>query len=427
MSTTISTPPKTEPQTGSSFSSLKLGLALFAMYFGAGNLIFPMIVGHETGANNLYALLGLSFTAVFFPLLGLFAIMLYEGKQKPFFGTLGKRVGFFVFFAIQLIVGPLYITPRLFALMWGNVQSIAPSCPKWLFFSLAIAAIFYCTQKNSRMLQILGLILTPVLIVSLVLLIGIGLYDAPAAQASSLSALDSFQVGFLGGYSTMDLIASFLFASAILPAIADASSHIPKTQRRNFMTREMMKAGLVSGVLLMVSYTGLSFLSAHYTWTLGAGIPHEQWLGKIATNLLGKVGATVASVAILLACLTTAISLISIFSNYLREEVLQSKVPLMPIMIATLLTAAFIGSQDFATIFSKFVPVLKILYPGLILLCFLNIFSTFVTLPKKVAGLLKLPVLLVFANGVWNETGISALVQSWPVYAYIQTLFGFSG
>ncbi len=383
--------------------TVSFGLALFSMYFGAGNLIFPMLIGSEAGANNFYALLGLACTAVLFPLLGLFAMMLFDGKQKPFFATLGARAGFLTFFAIQLIVGPLYTTPRLFALMWGSFQQIVPTCPKWLFFTGAIAAIFYCTQKNSRMIQVLGLVLTPLLILSLAILIGVGLYHPPALQLTSLNATTSFQTGFSYGYNTMDLIASFLFAGALLPGLRELARGSAAPSRERFIGREMMKAGSIAALLLVISYAGLSYLAAHYSYTLPADLPKEQWLGAIAERLLGPFGATVASAAVLLACLTTAISLVSIFSTYLREEVLSSKVPQLPIVIATLLTAAFIGSHDFASIFSAFVPILNVIYPGLILLCLFNIAEKLELIPKKNHLLFRWPILASFAYGFWTE------------------------
>lgn len=199
------------------FSVLAAGLALFSMFFGAGDLIWPLILGGSSGSQNFYAMLGLLITGVSLPLLGLIAMMLFEGNYRAFFGRVGAIPGAFLVFIIQIILGPIGTIPRAITLSYATIKPYLPETITLLPFSIILCLlIFIFTLKRQKVIDILGLVLTPILLLSLGAILVIGFYQHPSADESSLTALEAFHNGFGVGYNTLDLIASFIFAPLVL-------------------------------------------------------------------------------------------------------------------------------------------------------------------------------------------------------------------
>src|SRR5262249_40404462 len=121
------------------------GLALFSMFFGAGNLIFPLLVGREVGANSWAAIFGLMITAVVVPFLGLAAMILYRGDDRKFFGEVGRIPGLLILFFLQLILGPMGVIPRLVTLMHALAKPYLGEISLGGFSLLAACVIFGCT------------------------------------------------------------------------------------------------------------------------------------------------------------------------------------------------------------------------------------------------------------------------------------------
>lgn len=355
-------------------STLETGLALFSMFFGAGNLIFPLLVGEAAGANNIYAVLGLGITAVAFPFLGLIAMMLFNGDYKAFFGRLGTVPGALLFFLLQALLGPFGVIPRLVTLMHATLKPYFSDLSLPLFSVITCATLFFFTVRPRKIIRLLGWILTPIFLISLALLIVFGLTHTPEAIDTGLTAPQSFLKGLLGGYNTMDLIAAFLFATAVLPHLRKGTQHLSPDDAQRFMVSKMIKASLIAVLLLLITYVGLSFVSAHHTHALGKAYAPEDLLGAIAFTILGPTGAIIASITIVLACLTTAISLVSIFSQYVHKEFLKGRPGWDRFSLyATLLITGLLSNLGFSGIAKFLGPLLQVIYPGLILFSLLNI------------------------------------------------------
>lgn len=362
------------------------GLALFSMFFGAGNLIFPLLIGQSVGANGWFAILGLGLTVVVVPFLGLASMVLFEGDINRFFGRLGRIPGWSLLLLLQLILGPFGVIPRLVTLMYAMAKPYLFEMPLPLFSGLAALLIFFCSFQRKRLIALLGGVLTPILLLSLVALIFFGLTGPASLNPISPPSWNSFIEGLLGGYNTMDLIAAFLFATVVLPhfkkeAIGGDSSLLQK----------VLYSSLIAAALLLLTYVGLSWVSSYHGWTLDGSFPPEELLGAIASKLLGPVGALIAAIAVITACLTTAMTLTSIFADYLRKDLCKEKIGSTTALALTLVTTTLFANLGFSGISTFLEPILQICYPGLIVLTLLNILHRLYRF-----DMVKWPVFLTF-------------------------------
>ncbi|MDP1609387.1 MAG: branched-chain amino acid transport system II carrier protein [Chlamydiales bacterium] len=350
------------------------GLALFSMFFGAGNLIFPLFIGRLVGHHVWFAILGLGLTAVIVPLLGLIAMMLFQGDTRRFFGRLGTYPGVFLLLLLQLILGPFGVIPRLITLMHATIKPYFFEMPLMLFSALVGLLIFGSSYKRSRLIALLGVYLTPVLLLSLTALVFFGLMDGSSLSFTTLSAKESFLEGLLGGYNTMDLIAAFLFATVVLPHFQKEAELEHPAERQRSLVKKMVFSSLIAAFLLFLTYIGLCLISARHAAALGSDCPTEQMLGAIAVNILGPIGGSIAAIAIFTACLTTAMTLVSIFADYLRKDLCKGKISPSLAIILTLVAATLVANLGFGGIAAFLGPLLQVVYPGLIVLTLFNLF-----------------------------------------------------
>lgn len=368
---------------------LAIGLAMFAMFFGAGNVIFPLAVGQYAGDKNFYAMSGLVLTAAIMPIIGVIAMILFDGNYRQFFGRLGRVPGFLLALIIISLLGPLGSTPRCIALSYTTLKSSFPELSSVLFSAIACGIIFLFTVRKNHILTLLGWVLTPLLLGSLITIIIIGLTAAPGIQNTSQTSTNMFLHGLKEGYNTMDLLAAFFFSSTILN-ILRSSLKEAEQGTRNYVS-VALRASVVGACLLAAIYVGFSYLAAFHANQLVIG-GKDELLGAITMKIAGAHAGVLVCITIALACLTTAIALISAFSDFVQKEVFKEKITYEFTLVAALLLTFFISTFEFNGISAFLGPILQICYPGLIALTFLNI-----AYRLKNFRPIKLPVFLVFA------------------------------
>lgn len=354
---------------------LAAGLALFSMFFGAGDLIWPIILGGNTGNQNFYAMLGLIITGVSLPLLGLISMMLFQGNYHAFFGRIGKIPAVLLIFIVQAILGPIGSIPRLTTLSYATLKPYLPEGTSLALFSiLAGIVVLAFTIRKQRVIDILGLVLTPLLLLSLGGILAIGFWNPPAPITVAMSATEAFKDGLNVGYNTLDLIASFIFAPLVLSHfLKDEDESVDEKIKHRRLFKKMLKSSFIAAGLLSAMYVGLTYISSYYTPVLAQGLLPEERLSGISMYLLGPQGSIVSSLAVAMACLTTAIPLVSISADYIREDLMRNKGgQLLPLLI-TLGISSVIANFGFTGIANMLSPALQILCPGLIVLSLLNI------------------------------------------------------
>jgi LIVCS family branched-chain amino acid:cation transporter len=352
-------------------NSIATGLAMFSMFFGAGNVVFPLAVGQYAQDKNLFAVLGLLITAVGVPFLGLVAITLFDGKYRKFFSRLGKVPGFILALVIMGLIGPFGALPRCIALSYSTTNMFFPGISIELFSLVSSLLIFALTAKRNSIVDILGYFLTPLLLISLAVIIVKGLIISPALPVSEESGLTTFLVGLTEGYQTMDLLGAFFFASVVIVCLKkDLTSE--QQHDHTLLLKLMIKASLIGAGLLAIVYIGFSFVAAFHSENL-ASIGKEELLGQIALHILGPYAGIVACAAVALACLTTAIALASVFAEFIHEDVSNYKIGYIPALVGTLIISYFVSIMNFTRIMEILGPVLEALYPALIVLSVLNL------------------------------------------------------
>ncbi len=352
------------------------GLAIFAMFFGAGNIIFPLALGQHALDKTPWALSGLLLTGVAMPFAGLLAMFQYGGHLRLFFGRFGKIPGFCIASLTIALLGPFGAAPRCIALAYSTISTSLPEIPLILFSSIACVLIFLFAYRENRLLKLIGYFLSPFKVTLLVLIIVKGFIEAPevALVCANTSEISHFWHGLTEGYNTMDLLAAFFFAPIII-------SSLDRPEKDKDFNHFVLKASAVGAFLLAIIYVGFCYLAYIYAPEL-EGIPNDRLLGAIAIKILGQHAGLIVSLTVTVACLTTAIALIAAFTSFMQKEVCREKVGHVPILIISLLMTFALTTLEFQGIARFLNPILEICYPSLILLTFYNLAMPIVKLKK---------------------------------------------
>lgn len=348
------------------------GMAIFAMFFGAGNIIFPLALGQQLFEQTPYAIMGLLITAVLVPFMGLLAMFLFQGQIRPFFGRIGKWPGLALAFIIISLLGPLGSTPRCIALSYSTLNLAYPGINVVLFNAIACMCLFLMAYKTQRLLTLLGYVLTPLLLALLVFIVIKGLANPPLMIETAPVPADyyaNFWKGLKEGYNTMDLLAAFFFAPVIIQLTQAKTVGLPDPKSRLMF---VLKASAIGAALLGLIYIGFSMLASLYATAL-EGIPAEELLAVIALNILGPHAGLIVCATVVLACLTTAVALIAAFSGFIQQEILQGKGNYLWILALSILATFLVACFEFQGISRFLTPVLEVSYPFLILLTGFNL------------------------------------------------------
>ncbi|HEY4832513.1 MAG TPA: branched-chain amino acid transport system II carrier protein [Waddliaceae bacterium] len=343
-----------------------VGMAIFAMFFGAGNIIFPLALGQIALDKTPWGLSGLLLTAVAMPFAGLLAMFRHGGQVRLFFNRLGKVPGLIVASLIISLLGPFGAAPRCIALAHSTLLLSLPGIPLILFSASACLLIFLFVYRENRILKLLGYFLSPLKIIFLILIIIKGFIEAPEATLISEdpSKISHFWHGLTEGYNTMDLLAAFFFAPIVVSSLGNR-------EKGRDLNHFVLIASAIGAFLLAVVYIGFCYLAYFYAPQL-EGVSNDQLLGAIALKILGPYAGLIVGLTVTFACLTTAIALIAAFTSFMHKEVL--KIGHFPILLTSLVTTFGITILEFQGIARFLNPILEICYPALILLTIYNLF-----------------------------------------------------
>ncbi len=344
------------------------GFAIFTMFFGSGNLVFPLSIGYYSVNNWLLGFLGLLLTGVVLPFLGLFVIKLHKGNYKNFFNEAGSVAGNIIPFFTLSLLGSFGVVPRCITVAHGGMNHIFPELSLWVFASLFCIASFFLCLKDQIMVKILGKWMSPILLIILVALIGFGIAKSPPLNIVTTEN-KAFIHGFLIGYQTMDLFAAFFFSALIFKQIQNS---MPANTSDRTILIFAVNSSIIGSGLLMIIYLGFVFLGAHYS-TLLVNVSPENMLPTIINHVMGGYATVVLAVAIVLSCLTTAVSLNNIYARYISSLLALNDNKFSKVLLFTTLVSFVISLLDFRVIANFLAPALEVSYPALIALTIMSI------------------------------------------------------
>lgn len=347
-----------------------IGLALFSMFFGSGNLIFPLALGVDMGTSFGSAMAGFLISGVLLPFAGVIAMVVYDGDYLKFFQTVGKKRGAFLAFILLTAWIPLGSGPRCVVLAYANVSSYLGGLPLWAFSLAYCVVVWLFTRHRGRVLDILGYVLTPLLLTCLAILLLFGITSATTPAASAVGAGAAFSEGLLGGYQTMDLIAAFFFASSVIQILRQAGADGKAGHETPLHLAG--QASIVGMLLLGSVYVGLIAVSAFHSGDL-AGVPKEALLSSLAHLVLGPQLSLVASIAASLACLTTSVALTVVYADYLFQNVATKTSKYSSILFVTIGMNFALSLVGFDGILAISGPLMQLLYPVVIALIVWNL------------------------------------------------------
>ena len=337
------------------------------MFFGAGNLLFPPYLGLISGGHWLTSLAGFVLADVGLALLVITAAAKCGGELDTVLSRAGNNMAKFVGIASVLCIGPLLAIPRTAATTFemgispiiGETGSIIPIIVSVVFFLLTLIL----TIKPSKVVDIIGKVLTPALLIALGILIVIGIIS-PIGVISENALIDKslFSEGVSQGYLTMDALGAAALATVIIASIGERGYNNPKDK-----VKITVQSGLVAGLALTLVYGGLTFLGSMLSSTYGIDTPQASLMVVITNSLLGYPGKIVLGVIVTLACLTTSIGLTSAAAKYF-SSISNNKIKYETIVISICIFSAVVSNFGVSTIIKFSAPVLEIVYPVLIAL-----------------------------------------------------------
>lgn len=356
---------------------LFLGMALFAMFFGAGNLLLPAYLGLQTRTDWTATFAGFSLTAILAPVLAIFAVAV----SGNYFTDLGSRANVKLAYVLATInvlcIGPLIALPRAGASVFEvAIQPIIPHAqPVWvcvLFFGAVMAA----SLSLNRITAILGKIFAPILLIFLAILIIPGFFVGSEVNIPPTVIEDRFYVGFNEGYQTMDVLAGLIFA-VLLIAGANRKSYTHINER----VEVVVKAALLSAFCMILVYSGLFYLGAHATVDV-TNTTRSSLLVQIATQHFGGSGIYLISILMILACITTAIALTAGSANFF-ERLTKGKLGYIEGVISITLVSTLLAIIGVDGIIEYAAAMLNFIYPvTLVLILSVLLFGKIITNQK---------------------------------------------
>lgn len=359
---------------------IAIGLMLFALLFGAGNLIFPAAMGQNAGVNVWYAVLGFCVTGVGLPLISIAALG-YSGclDLEEAAGRVHPWYGVFYSVVSYLAIGPCFAAPRTGTVSFEIavkpfLGSFSPDIALPIFLLVFFLLTYWLAATPSKLVDRVGKILTPALLAVILLLIvqsfisPLGTPQAPTKNYAT--PVTAVMQGILDGYNTLDAIASFIFATLVISFVKEGGVTQPKA-----IMKQVLLSGSIAVALLAFIYIFIAKIGADSVTPLGILETGAPVLAGSAKILFGNLGAAILAVIVLLACLSTSVGLVTCCAAYFMRLLGHFSYKTYAVIFCVI--SYLVGLFGLKTIIVSTIPVLMFIYPllvALICLIFLDKF-----------------------------------------------------
>ena len=350
--------------------TLTVGLMLFALFFGAGNMIFPPALGQAAGTSYWFAILGFIITGVGLPLLGVIAVGLGGGNLQTLAGRVHPVFAIIFTFVVYLAIGPLMAIPRTGTVTYemGVLPFLSDGwkaswVPLFVTTIVFFAITYWLSLNPSKLVDRIGKILTPALLIIIAIMF-IGAMVNPMGEMGTPTGayLESspFVKGFLEGYLTLDALAALVFGIVVTTAVQARGITDKKS-----LTVSTIKAAVIAAIGLGLVYLALGYMGAT-SFSLGQSDNGGQILTAVVQQLFGSLGNIVLGLAVTLACLTTSVGLVTACGRFFSEQIPGISYRTM-ILILSVFSAA-VANVGLTQLIAISVPVLMGIYPIAIVL-----------------------------------------------------------
>ena len=388
-----------------------IGFTLFAMFFGAGNLIFPPNLGQESGAYFWPAILAFCLTGIGLPLLGVVVGALDKQGYIGAFNKLSPRFSVVFLIIIYLTIGPLFAIPRTastsFEMTITPITHSNSNMSLFIFTLIYFIVVLYLCINPGKIVDRIGSLLTPLLLITILAMIIKGFVDYKGHGSSHgnpetySSNIESFSHGFIEGYLTMDAIAAIAFSMIVVNAIkATGVKH----------TNQIFKQTVIAGFI----YVSLGYIGNHMGIsqnTITTLMAKNQNIGTyllttMATNGFGVLGKYLLGIIVALACLTTACGLIVSVSQYFNS--IFPKISYKVYVIGFTIISFILANLGLNSVINMSVPVLSIIYPVAITMIILILLARFIP-TKPIAQ--QIPIIIVSLVSIVSTINTLGLIK----------------
>lgn len=361
---------------------ISLGCMAFALFMGAGNIIFPPIIGLQSGENIVYSGTGFLISAVGLPVVTIVALARAGGKMKQLSEHLGPVTGLILALICYLCLGPLFVVPRTTTVSFevGLAPLIGNDGHQLAIYSLIYFALVYLfSLYPGKLLDLIGGVLAPVKIIALIILGASAFFVVWHYNLGSVSAdyhSHPFSSGFVNGYLTMDTLSALVFGGVIVNAI-----HSRGVNDSRLITRYTIIAGLIAGCGLILVYIALFRLGLVSYEFVPKATNGAEVLHAFVQHTFGDTGSLFLAVLIFIACLVTAIGLTSACASWFSTLIPLSYKTMVFIISAL---SFLISNLGLTRLISVSVPLLTAVYPPCIAIVLLSFTTSLWRKPRRV-------------------------------------------
>lgn len=352
---------------------LIIGFTLFSMFFGAGNLIFPPLLGAEAGSSTFPAMIGMLLTAVVLPVLAVMSVAKHDGLDK-LAGSIHPAFATAYAVLIHLMIGPFVAIPRTASTSFEMAvvpflsegigeQSLLMirCCYSFVFFVIATLVAL----KPTRLKDLLGKIMTPILLILIaVIFVGVMVkFPTVLTQADANYKGHALRQGFVTGYQTMDILAAFNFGAVIAINIEDFG-----IKDRKGVAKETILAGIGAGILLCIVYSATAYIGALCSNKVGHVENGTQILTYAVQVCFGIYGKVLIGIIFFIACFNVCVGLLCCCASYFHELV--PKISYLKWLLVFSVFSFVVSCAGLNAILKVSLPILKVLCPVAIALTF---------------------------------------------------------
>ncbi len=405
---------------------LGLSGALFSMHFGASSMIWPMTWGRDSGSSVYLAFFGAYITAVFIPLLGYFALA-KGGSFLQLSRTVSDRFASIFCNITILVLGPLFVIPRMSAAAWEaflQISGYEPSniVPTIIFTILYYSLVYWFVASKDNILDKISKLLLPVLLIVVVGVVFKGIRTPLSIQGPKTYSDPAFIYGLLEGYATMELPTALLLGGIIVNSL----------KRENFegqvLSSYLIKIGMIGTGILALSHFAHMYIGST-TSNLFSDLMYSSLYAAVVVKLWGTFGGIIFNVGLLFAALSCAVGLSSSTAHF-YEEYTNSKISYNKAIIYIVILSGLVATLGLEQIVKITAPLLKVIYPPAIVLTLSFALINDIRLKKSLLIGMKVSVYLALFMGIieglleyfklfnLNIGIVDSVLSSLPLYNY---------